>query len=214
MATTTYTVSSLKTYVKTEMNDIDGLSDFTDSDLNNAYDEAIRECNFEVPTSTDSYKDIKNTCLINRMMRFLFRKAYMRHVLRFDVKEMKAGQIVNNLWGKAGVISKLDEEFENYRVGAYAYLFIADIDKVFATDSVVPSGFKYDDLGMDTSEYVDEDVEGTELTASEIAALPTYSQADEPDIPTNSQAIWHNTTNNKKYLITDVDGAQYKVEVS
>lgn len=214
MATTTYTVSSLKTYVKTEMNDIDGLSDFTDSDLNNAYDEAIRECNFEVPTSTDSYKDIKNTCLINRMMRFLFRKAYMRHVLRFDVKEMKAGQIVNNLWGKAGVISRLDEEFENYRVGAYAYLFIADIDKVFVTDSVVPSGFKYDDLGMDTSEYIDDEVEGTKLTALEIAALPTYSQADEPDIPNNSQAIWHNTTNNKKYLITDVDGAQYKVEVS
>lgn len=213
MATTTYTVSSLKTYVKTEMNDIDGLSDFADSDLNNAYDEAIRECNFEVPTSTDSYKDIKNTCLINRMMRFLFRKAYMRHVLRFDVKEMKAGQIVNNLWGKAGVISRLDEEFENYKVGTYAYLFIADIDKVFATDSVAPSGFKYDDLGMDTSEYVI-DKEAETLSVAETAALPTYSQADEPDIPNNSQAIWHNTTNNKKYLITDVDGAQYKVEVS
>lgn len=213
MATTTYTVSSLKTYVKTEMNDIDGLSDFADSDLNNAYDEAIRECNFEVPTSTDSYKDIKNTCLINRIMRFLFRKAYMRHVLRFDVKEMKAGQIVNNLWGKAGVISRLDEEFENYKVGTYAYLFIADIDKVFATDSVAPSGFKYDDLGMDTSEYVI-DKEAETLSVAETAALPTYSQADEPDIPNNSQAIWHNTTNNKKYLITDVDGAQYKVEVS
>ena len=138
----------------------------------------------------------------------------MRHILKFDVKEMKANQVVNNLWGKNGIVSKLDDEFEQYKIGSYAYLFIADVSKVFATDSVIPSKFKYDEFGMDTTEYVDDDVEGTELTAAEIAALPTYSQADEPDIPNNSQAIWHNTTNNKKYLITDVDGAQYKVEVS
>lgn len=213
MATSTYTVSSLTTYVKTEMNDIDGLADFTDTDLTNAYDEAIRECNFEVPLSTDTYKDIKNTCLINRMFRFLFRKAYMRHILKFDVKDMKAGQLVNNLWGKSGIISKLDEEFEQYRIGPYAYLFIANVSKIFATDSVIPSKFKYDRFGMDTTEYVDEKVKGTSLTTSEIALLPTYSSADEPDIPTNSQAVWRNTSDNKKYLITDIDGVQYKVEV-
>ena len=214
MATATYTVSSLKDYIKTEMNDIEGLTDFSDTDMTNAYDEAARSCNFEVPLSTDSYKDIKNTSLINRMMRFLFRKAAMRHVLKFDVKDMKAGQIIRNLWSKDGIITKLDEEFEEIKNGAYAYLFVTDASRVFATDSVMPSGFKYDNYGMDTTKYKESVVAGTSLTVSELAALPTYTQATEPDIPNNSQAVWNNTTNNKTYLITDVGGTQYKVEVA
>lgn len=44
--------------------------------------------------------------------------------------------------------------------------------------------------------------------------LPTYIQAVEPNLSTNTQAIWRDTVSGKVWLVVDVAGSQYKVEVT
>jgi len=45
-------------------------------------------------------------------------------------------------------------------------------------------------------------------------ALPTYVQATEPALAPNTQAIWKETVSGKVWLVANVSGVQYKVEVS
>ena len=47
-----------------------------------------------------------------------------------------------------------------------------------------------------------------------ITYIHTYSTAEEPDIPTESVALWEDTANNRYWLIWDKDGVQRKVELT
>ena len=45
-------------------------------------------------------------------------------------------------------------------------------------------------------------------------AMVTFSQSTEPDIPTNTMALWKNTSTGKYYIIQDFNGTQKKAELT
>jgi len=52
------------------------------------------------------------------------------------------------------------------------------------------------------------------LSTTLIKGIITYSQATEPDIDTDTVALWEDTTNNKYWFIWDRGGTQRKVELT
>lgn len=151
MATKDYTEAEIKTLVLDQMNDIKGLSaSFTSNDATEALDEAVRECGFEVPATTDADKLTKYQWLILRMRRFYLGRLYDQYILRFDAGELKAWQIAKNL---SKTCKALDEQFGAVKSDPdNAHLF-HNADTVFGTDIVLLSGFVNDRAGQDISDY-------------------------------------------------------------
>jgi len=55
---------------------------------------------------------------------------------------------------------------------------------------------------------------GGTIYESLVTGILTYSQATEPDIMTDSVALWEDTANNRYWLIWDKGGTQRKVELT
>ncbi len=65
------------------------------------------------------------------------------------------------------------------------------------------------------SKFFDEvEVEGLLDHAAEPNKPKIFNQALEPDIPNNSMAFWWDTDDSKMYLILDLSGTQYKVQLT
>jgi len=52
------------------------------------------------------------------------------------------------------------------------------------------------------------------LSTTFVKGIITYSQATEPDIDTDTVALWEDTANNRYWLIWDKAGTQRKVELT
>jgi len=69
----------------------------------------------------------------------------------------------------------------------------------------------YDVGTMDVTTFTATDATVSNLTANSNLTIPTFTQATEPDISTDTVALWKDTTNNRWWLIWDEGGTQYKV---
>ena len=167
MATVTYTTQGLKLLVLTQINRIKGLSaSFEAGDADASYDEAVRECGFENPVAGDADRDIKYQWLMQRMRRWYLARLHEQYILRFDISDMRAGQVERSL---EKIVSKLDEAFAEARTAeATAHIFLSQED-VFGSDLVVTSGFLDNAMGEDIS-YLGQDA------ASKRPKQPTATQ--------------------------------------
>lgn len=55
---------------------------------------------------------------------------------------------------------------------------------------------------------------GFNLTLTKITKIKSYSQTTEPDIDTDTVALWEDTANNRYWFIWDKGGTQRKVELT
>lgn len=151
MATKDYTESELKTLVLNQINNIKGLSaNFTSTDADEAYDEAVRECGFEIPPTDDNDKLFKYQWLIQRQRRWYLSRLYEQYILRFDVGELKARQIAKNL---SQVIQSLDEQFGAAKSDPNNAHVFYNAENIFGSDIVISSGLIDDRIGQDITEY-------------------------------------------------------------
>src|SRR4030042_1592093 len=95
---TSYDTDSLQQLVLTQINTIKGLqSSFEQPAAEDAYDEAVRECGFPCPTSTEDDKEKKYQWLVQRMRRWFMWQLLQQYILKFKAGDMEAQQIVKNL---------------------------------------------------------------------------------------------------------------------
>lgn len=149
-----YTEQEIKDLVLNQVNSIKKLSDlsitFTSTDSTQAYDTAVRECGFVVPTSTDTDIDAKNTWLINRQRRWYYYSIREKLLLLIENGDLKGGGIVDRL---SKVITEMDAEFQKAKEAeGTAHLFL-DATEALNSSSVIPSGFVDDRVGQDITTY-------------------------------------------------------------
>lgn len=151
MAPTTYTVAELKALVLGQINKIKGIAAvFANPDDDQSYDEAVRECGFEIPATDDDDLTIKYQWLIQRMRRWYIGQLYVQYVLQFEAGDLKAQQIVRNL---ERMLKTMDEQFGAAKADADLAHIFYNAATYFGTDLVQDSGFVTDRIGQDTSSY-------------------------------------------------------------
>lgn len=145
MAIKDYTLDELKSMVLTQVNAIKGLSDeFGTNYSDESYNEAVRECGFELPETDDVDKSKKYQWLIQRMRRWFLFQLWQQYILRFKAGDMEAQQLASNL---EKIIKKLDEAFEAAKTAIDTAALFVDSDYIFGTDLVVGPGFIDDRFG-------------------------------------------------------------------
>lgn len=147
MAHKTFTLDEIKNTVLDQINKIKGIgTKFVLPEASAAYDEATREIGFELPATSDPDVDIKYQWIIERMRRWFIFQLYNQHLLRFDVSDMRAGQLVKNL---EKAVKTMDDRFSAARENeATAHIFIKAAN-VFGDDMVLTSGFLENAMGKD-----------------------------------------------------------------
>lgn len=153
MAIKDYTQTELTYLVLTQANKIRGLrTEFEPEDSNSAYDEACRECGFELPATDDADKRLKYQWLIHRMRRWYIFQLWQQNVQFADNGDFKAQQIVKNC---DRIVTKLDADFETAKTAEdSAHLFL-DAGTVFGVPLVVGTGFIEDRIGETTQDEID-----------------------------------------------------------
>lgn len=120
--------------------------DSNDSDV--AYTYAIARCGYENPASSDADYVLKQYWLIEMMKLWFYRDILDRNLLKFDVGDLKAGQI------RRGIKEQVDDmeaSFAKAREATdSAHLFVT-ADAVFG-EMVVGSGIVDDMAGNDYRE--------------------------------------------------------------
>lgn len=153
MATKDYTLAEIKELIREQANNIKGLSSsFLSSDSDAAYDEAVRECGFELPGTTDADKQLKYHWLILRMRRWYMWQLWQQYILRFKAGDMEAQQIVKNL---QNIVDKMDKAFETGKTAEDAAHLFIDSDVVFGTSMVIGAGFIDDRMCETTQDEID-----------------------------------------------------------
>jgi len=149
MSHKTFSLDQIKSLVLNQVNAVKGLSEkFTSGQAGEAYDEATREIGFELPAASDTDVEIKYQWIIERMRRWFLFQLYNQHILRFDISDLRAGQVVRNL---EKAIKGMDDRFRSAREEqATAHLFMKAAD-VFGNDMVLTSGFLENAMGKDIS---------------------------------------------------------------
>ena len=152
MATKNYTLSELKTLVLDQMNQIKGLEapfGNTNADADNSYDEAVMQCGFEIPATTDADKDKKYFWLIQRIRRWYMGRLLEQYSLRFKAGDMEAQQIYLNI---RSLCKDLDDAFQKARESeTESYLFI-NADTSIDSAIIVSPGFIEDRIGQSIEE--------------------------------------------------------------
>jgi hypothetical protein len=145
MALDTYTDQEIQDKVLERVNKIKGLSvDFDSDEAKDSYEEAVRECGFEVPTADDADKNMKQLWLMKRMHRFFMMRLFEQYSLRFSVDQMSADQIPKTL---LNAIKYMDQEFEKAKEVLDLFSSLTD---VFGDSSFVfGPGFVTDRIGQD-----------------------------------------------------------------
>jgi hypothetical protein len=144
---TIYTEAEIKDLVLRQINNIKGLQVQFD-DATEAYDEAVRECGFPCPLSTDSDKEKKYQLLVQRMRRWFLWQLLQQYILKFQSGDARAQQIVENL---ERVINKLDKDFEAARSAYDTAGLLADA-AYFGNDLVLTTGLIDDRIGQSAEE--------------------------------------------------------------
>jgi hypothetical protein len=148
MAITSYTESEIKALVLNWANSIKKLTiTFTDSDSDEAYDSAVRDCGFEVPESDDEYLAFKNQWIIERQRYFYLRSVRDQHILFMDSGDLQFGGITERI---TKILNEMDKRFDEAKNSATtAHLFITP-EMLFGEGAiVVDSGFVNDRMGQD-----------------------------------------------------------------
>lgn len=119
--------------------------DSTDSDV--AYSYAIARCGYENPASSaDTDYVLKQYWLIETMKLWFYRDVLDRNLLKFDVGDLKAGQIRRGIKEQIddmeAALAKAKESADS------AHLFVS-ASEVFGEDMVVGSGIVDDMAGND-----------------------------------------------------------------
>lgn len=150
MALESYTAQELQDKVLARVNKIKGLSvDFDTDEAKESYEDAVRECGFEAPISTDADMNMKQLWLTKRMHRFFMMRLFEQYSLRFGVDNMTADQIPKTL---LNAIKYMDEEFEKAKEILDLFSSLTD---VFGDSSFVfGPGFVTDRIGQDMEERV------------------------------------------------------------
>jgi len=104
---------------------------------------------------------------------------------------------------------------DNFMTGVNAYL---DAKAAWGLVISVTNGCKVYWAGPGTgaiswTEILSLDNSGI-LSTTFVKGIITYSQATEPDIDTDTVALWEDTANNRYWLIWDKAGTQRKVELT
>lgn len=149
-----------------EINSISGLGTaFVAADGISAYDEAVREVGFEVPSTTDVDRQEKYQWLIARMRRWFYLQVYQRNMLNFDISDLKRSQIPKLL---AARIKDIDADFVRGKESPEsAHLFLS-AGNIFGEDIVMTSGFLDNRHG--------EGIEGSSHTTATKPKQPTATQ--------------------------------------
>jgi hypothetical protein len=146
-----YTVEEIKALVLDRINQIEGLkTTYTFIDADEAYEFATIECGFTHPESGDEDKDKKYRWLIQRMRRWYLGDLWERYILRFDVGDLAAQKIVENL---KNICEKLDKDFEEAKASDdLGHLFATAADVFGSGASVIGTGLIEDRIGQPSEE--------------------------------------------------------------
>lgn len=93
MAAKYYTVPQLKELALASANAIGLSAPYGDDDVDGAYDFAVSLCGYENPASSDSKYLLKQRYLIEAMSLFFFKDVQKKYLLKFDVGDLKLGQV-------------------------------------------------------------------------------------------------------------------------
>lgn len=154
MAIKDYTLTELKEMVLEQANAIKGLATAFDSTHGDeAYEEANRECGFELPETTDADKAKKIHWLIQRMRRWYLFQLWQQYSLLFQGGDMNAQQIAFNLMK---LVEKMDQQFLDAKSAPETAALFLEAEVMFGyLPIVVGTGFIDDRLGQEAQTELD-----------------------------------------------------------
>jgi hypothetical protein len=154
MAIKDYTLTELKEMVLEQANAIKGLStSFGSTQGDEAYEEANRECGFELPATDDADKAKKIHWLIMRMRRWYLFQLWQQYSLLFQGGDMNAQQIAFNLMK---LVDKMDQQFVDAKSAPDTAALFIESDVMFGSLPIVLSpGFIEDRIGQEAQTELD-----------------------------------------------------------
>lgn len=150
---TVYTEATIKNLVMTQVGQIMKVDPpFSPEDADVAYQTAVRECGYIVPTSDDEDLDQRNHWLIERMRRWFIWNLVERHALFVSMGDVRTSSIPEQVMK---IIKVLDDAFQAAKSDTTtAHLFI-DAEVFFGSPIVVASQFVDDRVGQDQTTYAE-----------------------------------------------------------